>query len=139
MWWKRRRKIAVALTCADWRLHHHKVELNARLARLWGVHGVDLICVPGPDGLIKADRAAEWAAVVEQIKILIRVHVPKTLIVLAHQHGAGHPVGDAEHEIDSPAAAVALKQATEFTGPVRAMVAIYRSGKAWNLKSIAEY
>lgn len=139
MWWKRQRKIAVALTCADWRLHHQKVELNARLAKLSRVDGVDLICVPGPDGLTKAERAREWAVVVEQIKFLIHVHAPKALIVLAHQRCAGHPVGDTEHETDAPGAAKALKAATEFAGPVRAMVAAYRSDKAWSLKTLAEY
>jgi len=139
MWGKKRRKLAVALTCADWRLHQHKVDMNARLAKLLRVDGMDLICVPGPDGLIKSDRAAEWQTAVSQIKLLIGAHAPSVVVVLAHQRCAGHPVTDGEHDSDAPATARALKDATGFSGPVRAVVAVYHSDTSWDFKPLAEF
>jgi len=139
MWGKRHKRLAVALTCADWRLHQHKVDLNARLAKLLGVAGVDLICVPGPDGLIKPERQSEWATAVAQIRLLIGAHDPAVVVVLAHQRCAGHPVGDGEHDADAAATARALKAATGFGGPIKAIVAIYRSDTAWELKPLAEF
>ena len=139
MWGKKRRKLAVALTCADWRLHQHKVDMNARLAKLLRVDGMDLICVPGPDGLIKSDRAAEWQTAVSQIKLLIGAHAPSVVVVLAHQRCAGHPVTDGEHDSDAPDTARALKDATGFSGPVRAVVAVYHSDTSWDFKPLAEF
>jgi hypothetical protein len=139
MWGKKHKKLAVALTCADWRLHQRKVDMNARLAKHLGVDGVDLICVPGPDGLGKPGREAEWQVAVAQIKLLVGAHAPKAVVVLAHQRCAGHPVSDGEHDADAAATARALKVETGFPGPVMAMVALYRSDKAWDLKTLAEF
>ena len=135
-WGRRHRKLAVALTCADWRLHQRKVDLNARVAKMLDVHGVDLIAVPGPDGLTKPERAAEWEAAVAQIKLLIGAHAPHALVVLAHQRCAGHPVSDAEHDVDVAATAKALKEATGFKEKVHAAVAVYHSDTAWDLKPL---
>jgi hypothetical protein len=129
-------KIAVALTCADWRLHQHKVDLNRRLARSIGVDGVDLIAVPGPDGMLLPERKAEWDAATAQIRLLIGAHNPVKLVVLAHQRCAGHPVSDEGHDTDVAAAAKALKAATQFPGPVAAMVAVYHADLKWGLKRI---
>ena len=139
MWGKRRKKLAIALTCADWRLHQRKVDLNARLAKFLGVQGVDLICVPGPDGLGKPGREAEWEVAVAQIGLLIGVHAPQAVVVLGHQRCAGHPVIDADHDTDVAAVAKALKAVTGFSGPIKAAVAAYRSDTAWDLKAVAEY
>lgn len=139
MWGKRHNKLAIALTCADWRLHQRKVDLNARLVRFLGVHGVDLICVPGPDGLLKPERHSEWQTAVAQIKLLIGVHAPRAVVVVAHQRCAGHPVGDPEHDADAAATAQALKAATGFSGQMAAAVAVYRSDWAWDLKALTEF
>jgi hypothetical protein len=136
MWGKRHKKLAIALTCADWRLHQRKVDLNTRLARRLGVTGVDLIAVPGPDGLTKPERQAEWQTAVAQISLLIGAHSPQVIAVVAHQRCAGHPVSDFEHDGDVAATAKALKEATGFTGPVRAMVAVYHSDLSWDLKDV---
>ena len=130
---KKHKKLAVTLTCADWRLHLRKVDMNARLAKKLGVDGVDLITVPGPDGLIKPERESEWATAVAQIKLLIGAHAPTTVVVLAHQRCAGHPVSDAEHDADLLATAKALKEATGFEGPVRAAMMVYHSDTCWDL------
>lgn len=139
MWGTKHKKLAVALTCADWRLHQHKVDMNARLAKLLRVDGMDLICVPGPDGLIKPERAAEWQTAVSQIKLLIGAHAPVVVVVVAHQRCAGHPVTDGEHDGDAAATAKALKEATGFAGPVRAVVAVYQSDTSWDFKPLAEF
>jgi hypothetical protein len=139
MWGKKHKKLAIALTCADWRLHQHKVGLNGRLAKLLGVNGIDLICVPGPDGLGKPGRETEWQVAVAQIKLLIGAHAPQAVVVLAHQRCAGHPVADGDHDTDAAATAQALKAATGFSGPVKAAVAVYGSDSAWDLKPLAEF
>jgi carbonic anhydrase len=139
MWGRRQKKLAVALTCADWRLHQHKVNLNARLAKLLDVHGVDFITVPGPDGLIKPKRQSEWQTAISQIKLLLGVHSPSVVVVVAHQRCAGHPVADSEHDADVGATAKALKSETGYMGPVRALVAVYHSDRSWDLKPLAEF
>ena len=139
MWGTKHRKLAIALTCADWRLHLRKVDLNARLARRLGVDGVDLIAVPGPDGLIKPQRQSEWQTAVAQIKLLIGAHAPQVVTAVAHQRCAGHPVSDVEHEADVVATAKALKQATGFAGPVRALIAVYHTDTKWDLKDMGSY
>lgn len=139
MWGKTHKKLAVALTCADWRLHQRKVDLNARLCKLLDVNGIDLICVPGPDGLCRPEREAEWQVAVAQIKLLIGAHAPVAVVVLAHQRCAGHPVTDGEHDADVKATAAALKVATGFGGPIKAAVAVYHSDTAWDLKPVGEF
>jgi type II secretory pathway component PulM len=139
MWGKKRRKLAIVLTCADWRLHQRKVDLNARLARRLAATGVDLITVPGPDGLIEPERQSEWQTAVSQIKLLIGAHSPAVMAVVAHQRCAGHPVTDGEHDADVVATAKALKEATGFAGPVRAIVAVYHADLAWDLKDAASF
>jgi len=139
MWGKKHKKLAVALTCADWRLHQRKVDLNARLASRLGVDGVDLITVPGPDGLIRPERQGEWTTAVAQIKLLIGAHAPQVLTVVAHQRCAGHPVSDGEHDADVVATAEALKKETGFAGPVRAIIAVYHTDMKWDLKDVASF
>jgi hypothetical protein len=139
MFWRRHKKVAVALTCADWRLHHRRVDLNRRLTKALRVHGVDLIAVPGPDGLATPERRGEWEAATAQIRLLIGAHQPESLAVLAHQRCAGHPVSDEAHDTDVAAAAKALKAETGFAGPVAAMVAVYHTDSKWDLKRIGTF
>jgi hypothetical protein len=139
MWGQKRKKLAVALTCADWRLHLRKVDMNKRLAKLLHVQGVDLIAVPGPDGLMKPERSAEWRTAVGQIKLLVGVHAPRVLVVLAHQRCAGHPVSDGDHETDVLATAKALKAQTGFAGPVHAILAVYHSDTSWELRPVGQF
>jgi sugar phosphate isomerase/epimerase len=139
VWGIKHKKLAVALTCVDWRLHQHKVGLNARLAKWLRVHGVDVVTVPGPDGLLRAERREEWQVAVSQVKLLIAIHNPVTLVVLAHQRCAGHPVPDWDHDSDVAKTAQALKAAAEYAGKVRAAVAIYRSDTSWELKPVLDF
>jgi hypothetical protein len=142
LWWgKKHKKLAIALTCADWRLHQRKVELTARLARLLGVDGVDLICVPGPDGMLRPERAGEWQAAAAQITRHLRIRGAQTvaMAVLAHHQCLGHPVTDGEHVTDAAATAKALKAATGFSGPVTAAIAIYHSDSHWEIRALGEF
>ena len=139
MFWRRHKKVAVGLMCADWRLHQHKVELNRRIARAVKVDGVDVIAVPGPDGLTKPERAAEWQVALDQINLLIGAHKPAALAVIAHQRCAGHPVSDETHDADVAATARAVKEKTGFGGPVAALVATYTSDSNWGLKKVGEF
>ena len=138
MFWRRHKKLAVALVCADWRLHHKRVKLNTRLASLLRVDGVDTIAVPGPDGLVLPQRAAEWQNALNHISLLVSVHKPAALTVVAHQRCAGHPVADEEHTSDVMMTAKALKAGTNFPGPVAAIIAIYHNDAKWGLQKIGE-
>lgn len=139
MWGRRHRKTAVALVCADWRLHHHNSQFNRQLARSLAVDGVDYIAVPGPDGLARAERRTEWQAALAQAKLLIGAHAPVTLAVVAHERCAGHPVSDAAHVGDASAMARKLKAETEFAGPVAAMVARYRADLKWRVEIVNRF
>ena len=131
-----RKKLGLALTCSDWRLHQSAVEYNRRIARALGVGGLDLIAVPGPDGLLVPARASEWQTALRQAMVLIGAHHPVAIGLVAHQRCAGHAVSDEEHETDVLAVAAALKEATKFEGPLSAMLTVYHSDKRWSLKQI---
>jgi hypothetical protein len=139
MWGRKHRKIAVALVCADWRLHHHDSQFNRQIARALRVDGVDYIAVPGPDGLARPERNVEWQAALAQAKLLIGAHTPVALAVVAHERCAGHPVSDEAHVGDASAMAQKLKAETEFTGPVAAMVAHYRADLRWRVEIVNRF
>ena len=137
MFWNRHKKLGVAVTCADWRLHQRRVDLNTRLARQLRVGGVDVTAVPGPDGLLRPERAGEWQAVRDWAKLLVTAHHAEALAVVAHQKCAGHPVSDTEHDHDVVEVAKALKAAIGFGGPTQALVAIFHNDAKWGLKLVA--
>ncbi|HUO94446.1 MAG TPA: carbonic anhydrase [Rhizomicrobium sp.] len=136
MWGKKRKKLAVAIVCSDWRLHHSRSEFNGQIARAAGVDGVDFVAVPGPDGLLLPERAAEWQIALAQAKLLIGAHAPVALALVAHQRCAGHPVSDDAHLGDVAKTAAAFKTETAFAGAVAAMVAEYRSDLHWNVRVV---
>jgi hypothetical protein len=136
MWGRKHKRLAVAVVCADWRLHHQKSEFNRQIARGLDVDGVDIVAVPGPDGLLLPERAGEWKAAVDQVMLLVGAHAPVALAVVAHQRCAGHPVSDEAHVGDVAKTAAALKAETGFSGAVAAIVAEYRSDLSWNVKVV---
>jgi hypothetical protein len=97
---------------------------------------VDLVVLPGPDGLLLQERSTEWQAAKGQVKLLADAHHAAAIGVIAHQRCAGHPVDDAQHEKDVAEAAKALKSALGFAGPAYALVATFRSDSDWGLKEI---
>ena len=131
--------LGVALTCADWRLHREEVAINARLARLMGVDGVNLTSLPGPDGLLAPERKPDWDALIRWVNLHIRVHKPIRLAVLAHERCAAHAVDDAAHVRDVRETARALKQSTGFQGPVLALIATWNSDIDWGIEELGAY
>lgn len=136
---KKHKKLAVLLTCADWRLHQRKVDLNARLCRHFKVDGFDYLTVPGPDGLILPERCAEWAAVLAQTKLLIRAHASVAVVVAGHHRCAGNPISDGDHLAATRETASELKSATGFAGPVHAVMLNYCADTAWEIAAIGQY
>jgi hypothetical protein len=129
--------LALVVTCSDWRLHHRRTNFDRSIARLLRARGVDVIALPGPDGLLSPERAGEWQIMLKQALLLIEVHRIQSVALVAHQRCAGHPVTDAEHEQDVVTTATALKEALAFKGPVSAVIAIYKTDSRWNLKRVA--
>lgn len=139
MFWGKKAKLAVAVTCSDWRLHQRGVDFNTRIGKAVGCSKVDMVVLPGPDGLLLPTRVGEWQAALGQVELLANAHHAAALAVVAHQRCAGHPVDDAQHETDVVNAAKALKGALNFAGPAYALVATYSSDSKWGLKTIGQY
>lgn len=55
---KESNKIAIGVFCADWRLHQEGVHVNNQIRKLLDVDGVDVIAVPGPDGVCAVEQYA---------------------------------------------------------------------------------
>lgn len=139
MLWSRKAKLAVAVTCSDWRLHQRAVDFNTRIGKAVGCGKVDMVVLPGPDGLLLPTRVGEWQSALGQVELLANAHHAAALAVVAHQRCAGHPADDAQHETDVANAAKALKGALNFEGPAFALVATYSSDSKWGLKTIGQY
>jgi len=131
------KKIAIALVCSDWRFHRPNVKLNARLIEALGVDGMDLIVLPGPDGLIKESRKAELDVAVSQLKLLIGAHNPCALALVGHQNCAAHTVSDDVHAEDTQKAAKLVREAAGFKGPMHAMLLTRETDDVWGLKALA--
>jgi hypothetical protein len=128
--------LGLALCCVDWRLHHPRVDLTPRLAQIQGVDSLDVIAVPGPNGLLRPDRAAEFAVVMDWVRARLSAFGREQLAIVAHQDCMGHPVSDEQHVADAMATARALKEGTGFAGPVVALVALRGSDMHWDLQQI---
>jgi hypothetical protein len=132
-------KLGVAVACSDWRLHQGAVDFNHRIGEAMGVSRVDLVALPGPDGLLLDARSGEWQAAKGQVKLLADAHHAEAIAVVAHQKCAGHPVDDAQHDKDVAEAAKVLKAALGFAGPAYALVATYKSDSDWGLKEVGRF
>lgn len=133
------RKLAIALVCADWRQHHRQTALISRLSGLMRMKALDLVALPGPDGLMKPERDAEREIVVGWIKLLVAAHHPKKLAVVAHERCAGHPVSDADHAHDVVETAKMVKSEIGMHLPVYAIVSQYRDELDWDLKLLERF
>ncbi len=60
--WGRDKKLGVAMTCSDWRLHQKGVKFIGRVGKAMGWGKVDLVALLGPDGLLLDQRSGEWQA-----------------------------------------------------------------------------
>jgi hypothetical protein len=131
------KKMGLVLVCADGRLHQEAVHYNDQLAREMGVDLVDVVAVPGPDGLFKSGREGERDSVTGWLKLLVGAHHPVAIAVVGHYQCAGNAVDDAEHDHDVAAAAAGLKHELGFQGPVFAFSTVWHSDERWSLKKIA--
>lgn len=130
------KKMGLALVCADGRLHQGAVHYNDQLAREMGVDVVDVVAVPGPDGLFKSGRDGEHTATLGWLKLLVTAHHPTTIAIVGHYQCAGNPVDDAEHDGDVVAAARGFKEELGFPGEVMAFSTVWHSDENWSLKKM---
>lgn len=137
--WGEPKTFGIALTCVDWRLHHPRAKLYRQICRGIGVDALFLDAEPGPDGLLKPGREAEWAATVRWTRLLADTRNPRALAVVAHHNCIAHPVTDSEHEADVRSVAEALKRDVAFMGPMHAFVAVRHTDAKWTLKEIARF
>ena len=137
--WGEPKRFAIALTCVDWRLHHPRARLYRQLCRALDVDASFIDAIPGPDGLLKPGREAEWAATLRWTRLLVETRAPRALAVVAHHNCIAHPVADSDHEEDVRAVAEALKREVSFIGPMCAFVAIRHTDAKWSLKEIARF
>jgi carbonic anhydrase len=131
------KKLAIAITCSDWRLHQEGVHYNKQLAELLGADGVDLIVIPGPDAIYKEENAAKLKTVTDAATLLAGAHNSTSIAIVGHYKCAGNPVADAQHDADAKAAAETLRKAMNFSGPIMAVSTVYHDDSNWSLKEIA--
>jgi len=132
------KKLAVGVFCVDWRLHHKDVNIVEKVRAHLDVDGVDVIGVPGPDGVCLQDgRQMEVAPLTGWLKLLIGAHKPVVLAFIGHYQCAGNPVDDATHDKNVEESVARFKKETGFAGPVVALSATYTSDKEWGLKEVA--
>ena len=131
------KKYAVAVVCADGRLHQDSVHFNESIRKHLGVDLVDVLAVAGPDGVTKPGREGEKDALVKNLQVLIGAHKPVALAFVAHQACAGNPVSDEEHEVDVKKMLDTLKSSLDFSGEMVALVAQHESDTSWPLKEVA--
>ena len=130
------RRLGVAVTCTDWRLHLPSVNLCGRLTRLLKVDALNLCAVPGPDAMLHPGREADWVVVCEWFKLLIRLQNPVILALVAHERCLANPEPGPEHEHDVQMVAKAVKAATGFPGPIVSVLTVHRTDTRWTLKKI---
>ena len=130
-------KMGLALVCADGRLQQDCVHYNKQLAEALGVDLVDIISVPGPDGLFKKSRDAERKATIGWLKLLIGAHHPTAIAIVGHYQCAGNPANDAQHDLDVGITAANFKKDLGFAGTVAAFSTVWHDDSSWSLKKIA--
>src|ERR1051326_9104424 len=94
------KKMGLALVCADGRLQQECVHYNKQLAEALGVDLVDIVALPGPDGLFKKGREGDRKTAISSLKLLIDAHHPTAVAVVGHYQCAGNPESDSEHDAD---------------------------------------
>ncbi|MGH7141420.1 MAG: carbonic anhydrase [Minisyncoccia bacterium] len=130
------KKMGLALVCSDGRLHQGRVQYNKQLCDALGVDLVDIVALPGPDGLFKAGREVERDVALAQAKLLIDAHHPTAVAVVGHYTCAGNPTSDEEHDADAKAAAEKCKTALGFEN-VLSFSTVRHSDEEWSLKKIS--
>jgi hypothetical protein len=130
------KKLAIAITCSDWRLHQDGVRYNKQLAEMLGADGVDLVVVPGPDAIYKEEHAEKLKTVADAAALLAKAHNAGSIAIVGHYKCAGNPVEDQQHDEDTAAAAQTLRATLDFSGPIVAVSTVYHDDSKWSLKEI---
>jgi hypothetical protein len=133
-----KRRLGVAVTCTDWRLHRPAVNLCGRLTRLLKVDYLNMCCVPGPDAMLHPDREADWVIVCDWFKLLIHLQDPVVLALVAHERCLANPEPGPEHERDVQMVAKAVKADTGFPGPIVSFLTVHKTDMRWSLKRLGE-
>lgn len=131
------KKIGLALVCADGRLQQDCVHYNKQLAEALGVDLVDIIAVPGPDGLFKKAREVERKATIGWLRLLIGAHHPTAIAIVGHYQCAGNPATDEQHDLDVGITAANFKKDLGFAGNIAAFSTVWHDDSSWTLKKIA--
>lgn len=131
------KKIAVGVFCADWRLHQEGVHVNNAVKKHLGVDGVDVIAIPGPDGVCAIEQYdIERGLLAKWLKLLVGAHKPVAIAFIAHYNCAGHPVNDTEHDQHAEEMMQYYKKELGFKGDLVALCATYKSDTEWPLKEV---
>lgn len=131
------KKLAVGVFCVDWRLHQKSVNIVEKVREHLGVETMDVIAIPGPDGVCNAGREAEVELLKDWLKLLIGAHHPSTIAFVGHYQCAGNPVDNEAHDRDVKRTMEHFKEETKFEGHMMALSATYMSDTEWGLKEIA--
>jgi hypothetical protein len=131
------KKYAVAVVCADGRLHQDEVHFNAALKEHLGVDLVDVLAVAGPDGITKSGREGEATALAKNIQVLIGAHHPISVAFVGHYNCAGNPAEDEQHDADVQTTMAQFKDMLSFDGEMVALSAQHESDTSWPLKEVA--
>jgi hypothetical protein len=132
------KKYAVAVVCADGRLHQDEVHFNKALKEHLGVDLVDVLAVAGPDGVMKPGREGEAEALAKNLQVLIGAHHPVSIAFVGHYNCAGNPVEDAQHDKDVQDLMARMDEMLSFDGDLVSMMATYKSDTEWPLKEVAK-
>lgn len=87
-------KFATAINCMDGRTQEPVINW---LKENRGVDYVDMITEPGPDGIMANREADLVASIKRRVLISVEKHGSETVLMVAHGHCAGNPVGKDEH------------------------------------------
>ena len=131
------KKIAVGVFCADWRLHQEGVHINNAVRKYLGVDGVDVIAIPGPDGVCAVEAyEAERDMLEKWLRLLVGAHKPVAIAFVSHYNCAGHPVDDQSHDEHTKKMMEDYKVRLGFKGEMIALCATYEADHEWPLKEI---
>ncbi|HWP61227.1 MAG TPA: carbonic anhydrase [Candidatus Paceibacterota bacterium] len=129
------KKLGIAVMCVDWRLHQKDVRFAERIRDALGVDVVDVVSVPGPDGMAHEGKEAERGALLSWLNLLIGAHHPTSIALVGHYTCAANPVDESAHDTDAREAAEYFKEASGFKD-IRAFSAVRKTDSEWELKEV---
>lgn len=86
-------RFGTAINCIDGRTHQVVIDY---MRRNHGVDGVDMVTLPGADGIFSRERYAEVALAKRAVSISVEKHGSGVIAIVGHHDCAGNP-GDREY------------------------------------------